>query len=228
MAICDICGETAFTNTCNECAGEYCGEHMLPENHRCESVLAEKADPSWFQDGDAAVTLGENSEKTPRNEEPDREVSELVAETEDDFADSTSKEDVSSDLSESPDTDDESDQTRQDTNDDQNEIDHQSDTVTDSGAKYGRASKSDSESKRNDSVKAVSESRLSLPDSVRRMGTRAYQLTSDVVRIGSILAVWIGVGLLIWHFISDAALMAIGRSAGTVGAGLLGVYVTTE
>lgn len=224
MVSCDICEETAFTNTCNECGGEFCRSHMLPENHRCESILAEKADPTWFQEGDAEVTLGE-----PSDEEPAGDADSGEGDSESTAGDQYT---INSDDSDVHDSQQEIDNTE---NNSQQETDNAGSSNRDSnvGHPTGTATPPTPADPQQDTasastVEAANQSRLSLPDSITRIGTRLYYLLSDLLRVGSILAVWIGVGLVGWLLLTNAALGMVVQAVGVVAGGFGGLYVTTQ
>ena len=213
MASCDICEETAFTNTCNECGGEFCRSHMLPENHRCESILAEKADPTWFQEGDAEVMLGEALDEEPAGD----------ADSGEGDSESTAGDQYTINSDDS------------DVHDSQQEIDNAGSSNRDSnvGHPTGTATPPTPADPQQETttaytVEAANQSRLSLPDSITRMGTQLYHLLSDLLRVGSILAVWIGVGLVGWLLLTNAAPGVVVQAVGVVAGGFGGLYVTTQ
>jgi hypothetical protein len=186
---------------------------MLPENHRCESILADKADPSWFQEGDAEVTLGEPSGEKPAGD----------ADSADGNSGSTAGDQYTTDAGES------------DSSDGQAETDYDrgEDRDSDGRTTTGRATPPTPTHSQQDTasaytVEAANQSRLSLPDSITRMGTRLYHLLSDLLRVGSILAVWIGVGLVGWLLLTNAAPGVVVQAAGVVAGGFGGLYVTTR
>ena len=50
MPTCDCCGKEAyFPHRCKLCLGEFCEEHMLPENHRCplEPIILHPPRGKW-------------------------------------------------------------------------------------------------------------------------------------------------------------------------------------
>jgi len=184
---------------------------MLPENHRCESILADKADPSWFQEGDAEVTLGKPSDEKPAGD----------TDSADGNSGSTGGDQYTIDAGES------------DSSDGQAETDHDRGEDRDSDGRMtaGRATPPIPTHSQQDTasaytVEAANQSRLSLPDSITWMGTRLYHLLSDLLRVGSILAVWIGVGLVGRLLLTNAAPGVVVQAVGVVAGGFGGLYVT--
>lgn len=189
---------------------------MLPENHRCESVLAEKADPTWFPDGERTVTLGEDTDDQTAGE---------IDQAGNDTAGST-QEDRNEIDSDDGDDNRELNQETEDTRTLEHGDDVENDTVT--STQPANTARSQRETQNVSTVEAATQSRLSVPDSIRRLGMRVYHLISDLLRVGSILAVWIGAGLVGWNLLMDVAVMALLKAGGVVGVGLVGLYVTTR
>jgi len=214
MATCDICEDTAFTNTCNECGGEFCQRHMLPENHRCESILAEKTDPTWFQAGDAEVTLGEPSVEETASE------ADLV---DGDDSGSTAGEQYTINSEDRDAHDSQRETERAGSSNRDSNVEQTTGTTTPPTPTHSQQDTTSAYT-----VEAANQSRLSLPDSVTRMGTRLYHLISDLLRVGSILAVWIGVGLVGWLLLTNAAPGVVVQAVGVVAGGFGGLYVTTQ
>lgn len=186
---------------------------MLPENHRCESVLAEKADPTWFKEGDAEVTLGE----------PLDEVQAGGVDSEDEISGSTGGDQhaIDSDDSDSPDGQEESDPAG--SSDRGSGVEYPTETATPPTPAHSQDDTATAYT-----VEEANQSRLSLPDSITWMGTRLYQLFSDLLRVGSILAIWVGAGLVGWLLLTSATLGVVLQAVGLVAGGFAGLYMTTR
>ena len=236
MAECEICGESAFTNRCNECGLVVCGDHILPENHNCDALLAEKASAEWFKEGDREQVLGESAD--------DEQPTEDVAESSPVDGEYTVA-DANPDLDRNDDARDETSST--DGDDTIDEIDAGGDKSGRTGGE-GRTREpstastdtgsgtleSQPLSKRDWTVKQANQSRLQgmVPSGIRRavsgLVSSILQFFVGVVRLCGVGAVWGGSGLAGWRYLTGASLGTVGSALGVVIVGIVVVYVTTQ
>jgi uncharacterized protein YkwD len=69
MGKCDVIGcegDAGLPYTCNECGGQFCSEHRLPENHNCQALKTKSSDGKLFSTSLQDKTEGENQGITDR------------------------------------------------------------------------------------------------------------------------------------------------------------------
>jgi len=239
MAECEICGETAFTNRCNECGLVVCGNHILPENHNCDALLAEKASAEWFKEGDREQVLGESkgddqgTEEVKGSSRVDGEYT--VADANPDL-DRGEDDDASGDKSVT-DGDDSTDDVDSGGKESQRtRADESNREPTSPSADTGSRSASESQplSKRDWTVEQANQSRLQgvVPSGVKMAASglvsSVLQFVVGFVRLCGVAAVWVGSGIVSWQYLTGASLRAVGSGLVVVIVGVAVVYLTTQ
>lgn len=239
MAECDICGETAFTNRCNECGMVVCGEHILPENHNCDALLAEKASAEWFKQGDREQVLGESED----DEQPTEEVEEsspvggeyTVADANPDL-DRSEDDDASGETSVTDGDDSIDDVASGGTESQRTCVDERTNEPVLPSADTGSHSASESQplSKRDWTVDQANQSRLQgmVPSGVKTavsgLVSSVLQFVVAFIRLCGVGAVWGGSGLAGWRYLTGTSFVAVGSALGVVIVGVGVLYVTTQ
>ena len=239
MAECEVCGESAFTNRCNECGLVVCGDHILPENHNCDALLAEKASAEWFKKGEREQVLGESEDDEQPTEEFEGsspiEGEYTVADANPDL-DRSENDDASGDTSVTDGNDSIDDGASGGKEGQHGSADENNREPAFPSADTGSRSASESKplSKRDWTVEQANQSRLQrmVPSGVK---TAASGLVSSVlqfavgfVRLCGVGAVWGGSGLAGWRYLTETSLAAIGSALGVAIVGVVVVYVTTQ
>lgn len=218
MAECEFCGEVTFTNTCNQCGGDFCEQHMLPENHNCPSLLGEKVSPEWFEGGDRTQKIGgaESNRSDSEADKPHGGESNLEEQSPDQVSRAESEEIDSGDSDES----------------DYETVD--AETIGTSKEWEGNPSpdvNTDGSVATEDSPDTELKSNLLSSDSrvvswVQSLWKRVFSVVQSLVRLLGVVTVWIGIGLILWNFATGAGSTAVLQGVAITVLGFGAVKVT--
>lgn len=216
MPECEICGDVTFTNSCNECGGRFCEQHMLPENHNCPSLLNKKLSAEWFEGGDRIQKIGNaESESTDSdaNKQPNREAN-------------VKKQNSSSDSKS------ESKEVEPDDNDSNYET-VDAETVGTSKELEGnpspdvnldRSIASDQDDNTEEKDLLSSDNRIVAW--LQSLWKRMFSVVQSTTRLAGVVAVWVGVAFTLWNFATGAENMMILQGIAIAVLGFGAVKIT--